>query len=268
MCRQTRRLPTLGLTESDPGRHLAERRHVWVVALGVKVFQALVDKRLQHGQPRPGAGLGPLRLPDRAVDVQGGQRLLPVDRLRGESGRRAKRSEVTLQGASPETTLLFREGSLTLAVCSAAWGCFSTRGKSVRKSGNCLVIFPRMVRAAYSCFGDATQQGTMLWASTCKRKREEGVKNVGVLFFLAFRHRETQKSVKTNVRSTKLLTCMRGTSFGNFFSRSSNHFNGSLRGEKSVTTAPRWRSDTKPGRTSPTAPCSRWNWIAKALHSC
>lgn len=61
---------------------------------------------------------------------------------------------------------------------------------------------------------------------------------------------------------------MRGMSFGSLFLRSSNHFNGSLRGEKSVTTAPRWRSDTKLGRTSPTEPCSRWNWISKALHSC
>lgn len=72
---------TLGLTESDPGRHLAERCHVRVVALGVKEFQALVDKRLQRGQPRFGAGLGPLRLPDRAVDVEGRQRFLPAYRL-------------------------------------------------------------------------------------------------------------------------------------------------------------------------------------------
>lgn len=77
-----------------------------------------------------------------------------------------------------------------------------------------------------------------------------------------------QESVKTNVQFTKPSTCMRGTSFGSFFLRSSSHFNGSLRGEKSVTTAPRWRSDTKPGRTSPTEPRSRWNWISKASHSC
>lgn len=55
----------------------------------------------------------------------------------------------------------------TLAVLVAVWGCFLTGGKSVRNSGSCLVIFPLMVRAAYSSFGDATQQGTMLWASTC-----------------------------------------------------------------------------------------------------
>lgn len=62
--------------------------------------------------------------------------------------------------------------SLTSAVCLAAWGCFSIRGKSVRNSGNSLVIFPLIVLAAYSSLGDATQQGTMLWASTCKRKQE------------------------------------------------------------------------------------------------
>lgn len=82
--------PTLGLTESDPGRHLAERRHVRVVAFGVEELQALVDERLQHGQPRPGAGLGPLRLPDRAVDLQGRQRFLPVYRLPGERGEGQK----------------------------------------------------------------------------------------------------------------------------------------------------------------------------------
>lgn len=54
----------------------------------------------------------------------------------------------------------------TLAVLVALWGCLFTEGKSVRNSGNCFVIFPLIVRAAYSSFGDATQQGTMLWAST------------------------------------------------------------------------------------------------------
>ena len=57
-------------------------------------------------------------------------------------------------------------------------------------------------------------------------------------------------------------------SFGSFFVKSSNHCSGSLRGEKSVTTAPRLWSDTKPGSTSPAEPCSRWNWMSKRLHFC
>jgi len=63
-------------------------------------------------------------------------------------------------------------------------------------------------------------------------------------------------------------TCMSGMSFGRLFLTSFNPFRGSLRGEKSVTTAPKPRSDTKPGRTSPAAPCSKWNWIFKCSHSC
>lgn len=39
----------------------------------------------------------------------------------------------------------------------------------MRNSGNSFVIFPLMVLAAYSCLGDATQQGTILWASTYKK---------------------------------------------------------------------------------------------------
>lgn len=42
----------------------------------------------------------------------------------------------------------------------------------MRNSGNRLVIFPLIVRAEYSCLGEATQQGTILWASTYKRKIE------------------------------------------------------------------------------------------------
>lgn len=56
--------------------------------------------------------------------------------------------------------------ALTLAVLVAVHGCFSTRGKSVRYSGRSLVIFPLIVLALYSSLGDATQQGTILWAST------------------------------------------------------------------------------------------------------
>lgn len=40
----------------------------------------------------------------------------------------------------------------------------------MRNSDNRLVIFPLIVRAEYSCLGEATQQGTILWASTYKRK--------------------------------------------------------------------------------------------------
>lgn len=53
-----------------------------------------------------------------------------------------------------------------------------------------------------------------------------------------------------------------------FFLTSSKHCSGSLRGEKSVTTAPRLRFETKPGRTSPAEPCSKWNWMSLVLHSC
>lgn len=56
----------------------------------------------------------------------------------------------------------------TFAVFVAENGCLSTRGKSVRNSDKRLVIFPLMVLAEYSSLGDATQQGTILWASTCR----------------------------------------------------------------------------------------------------
>ena len=70
------------------------------------------------------------------------------------------------------------------------------------------------------------------------------------------------------IKINEFFTCMRGMSFERFFFMSSNHCSGSLRGEKSVTTAPRPRSDTKPGITSPAVPCSKWNWMSKLLHSC
>lgn len=61
---------------------------------------------------------------------------------------------------------------------------------------------------------------------------------------------------------------MRGMSFESFFLTSSKHCSGSLSGKKSVTTAPRLRSETKPGRTCPAEPCSKWNWMSRFLHSC
>lgn len=40
----------------------------------------------------------------------------------------------------------------------------------MRNSGSWLWILPRMVLALYSCLGEVTQQGTMLWASTWEAK--------------------------------------------------------------------------------------------------
>lgn len=40
----------------------------------------------------------------------------------------------------------------------------------MRNSGSWLWILARMVLALYSCLGDVTQQGTMLWPSTWERK--------------------------------------------------------------------------------------------------
>lgn len=65
-----------------------------------------------------------------------------------------------------------------------------------------------------------------------------------------------------------LLTCMRGTSAESCFLTSSRFCSGSRRGEKSVTTTPSLRSATKPGRTCPAAPSSRWNWMSRVLHCC
>lgn len=193
-----------------------------------------------------------------------------------------------------------------MAVLVAVCGCASTRGKSVRNSGNRLVIFPLIVRAEYSCLGEATQQGTILWASTYKRKiecsRNNDRKNKVNTHEMRMRSaasvfipitlesgeqikRENSLGTDNNQDtehpiSTHLLqigfqkvrvffhTCMKGMSLESFFLTSSNHCSGSLIGEKSVTTAPKLWSDTKPGRTFSGAPCSKWNWTFNCSHSC
>ena len=46
--------------------------------------------------------------------------------------------------------------------------CSCTGGNSVRNVANLFVIFGLIVLAAYSSLSDASQHGTMLWASTYK----------------------------------------------------------------------------------------------------
>lgn len=55
-----------------------------------------------------------------------------------------------------------------LILSAAAWGCLITGGNSVRNPFNWLWILGLIVRAPYSNFGEACQQGTMLWPSTYK----------------------------------------------------------------------------------------------------
>lgn len=67
-------------------------------------------------------------------------------------------------------TTIWKFSPLTLAFSLAVKGCLSTKGNPVRNSVKCFVIFPLIVLAAYSSLGEATQQGTILWASTCVKK--------------------------------------------------------------------------------------------------
>ena len=55
-----------------------------------------------------------------------------------------------------------------LVLSEAVWGCLITGGNSVRNPFNWLWILGLIVRAPYSNFGEACQQGTMLWPSTYK----------------------------------------------------------------------------------------------------
>lgn len=93
--------------------------------------------------------------------------------------------------------------------------------------------------------------------------------------------REAEMSLKMDENKAKLginitwrlqqqipLTCIRGTSAESCFLMSSRFCSGSRRGEKSVTTAPSLWSATKPERTCPAEPISRWNWMFRVLHCC
>ena len=63
----------------------------------------------------------------------------------------------------------FQKYEVTLIDALPAWGCLITGGNSVRNSRIWLWIFGRIVLAPYSSFGDACQQGIMLWLSTWKK---------------------------------------------------------------------------------------------------
>ena len=84
------------LTVADPGGELAEGVDIWVVAFVFKQMEAFINEGLQHGHPRLGARLGPLRHLDLPVNRQRGQSFLPLYWLRGEERRKPKQSvEVT-----------------------------------------------------------------------------------------------------------------------------------------------------------------------------
>ena len=63
----------------------------------------------------------------------------------------------------------FQKYKVTLIDALPAWGCLITGGNSVRNSRIWLWIFGRIVLAPYSSFGDACQQGIMLWLSTWRK---------------------------------------------------------------------------------------------------
>ena len=63
----------------------------------------------------------------------------------------------------------FQKYEVTLIDALPAWGCLITGGNSVRNSRIWLWIFGRIVLAPYSSFGDACQQGIMLWLSTWRK---------------------------------------------------------------------------------------------------
>ena len=107
------------------------------------------------------------------------------------------------------------------------YGFLRTAGNGVKYSAKFLWIFGLIVLAAYSCFSEVIQTGTMLCASTRTKGTLEG---------------------------RRLLT-------------SSTHCIGTRRGAKSLTTAPMLFVLTKSTSTPFASPMRRWKGMESCLHS-
>lgn len=66
------------LTKTDPGRELTESYRVWVIAMGVKLFKAYINERLQHCHTSFGAWFSPLCFTNYSVNLQGGNGFFPL----------------------------------------------------------------------------------------------------------------------------------------------------------------------------------------------
>lgn len=147
----------------EPRWEVAEGANSWVVTLSAKQFDSLLAEFIELLKTCLGARSGPCDRAYRAINLKPSLSSVPVHRL--ENSNHKKTSEWRICSISLEQPIYFIS-SLTSGLEVGGYICVTTGGNGVRNSGSLVVILPRIVRAPYSSLSEATQHGTMLWAST------------------------------------------------------------------------------------------------------